>query len=154
MTRLRRLARERSSDHLMSVEELSQVPWLEMHDVIEAGVADRADMAQALQELRQSTPSGRRRSSASGRKVVAGGMRSCSACRFHIASAVAAISTTEPSAAVMCARSVRTLRRVGEQRDANMSALELRDFLAQASYPLLFYTQCARSRGARMRHLP
>jgi len=58
MTRLRRLVRERSSDYTMSVEELSRVPWLEMQDVIEAGLAYRADMAQALfmQELRPNHP--------------------------------------------------------------------------------------------------
>jgi hypothetical protein len=58
MTRLRRLVRERSSDYVMSVEELSRVPWLEMLDVIEAGLADRADLEQAMfmQELRPKHP--------------------------------------------------------------------------------------------------
>jgi hypothetical protein len=32
----------------MSVEELSELPWLEMQDVIADGLADRAEMAQAL----------------------------------------------------------------------------------------------------------
>jgi hypothetical protein len=48
VTRLRRLVRERSSGETMSIEELSEVPWLEMWDLIDAGLANRGDLSQAL----------------------------------------------------------------------------------------------------------
>jgi hypothetical protein len=59
MTRLRRIIRERvGSENPLSVEELSELPWLEMQDAIDAGLADRADMAQAMfmQDLRPIHP--------------------------------------------------------------------------------------------------
>jgi hypothetical protein len=59
MTRLRRIVRERvGSETPLSVDELSELPWLEMQDAIDAGLADRADMAQAMfmQDLRPIHP--------------------------------------------------------------------------------------------------
>jgi hypothetical protein len=59
MTRLRRIVRERvGAENPMSVEELSELPWLEMQDAIDARLADRADMAQAMfmQDLRPIHP--------------------------------------------------------------------------------------------------
>jgi hypothetical protein len=96
MTRLRRIVRERvGSETPLSVDELSELPWLEMQDAIEAGLADRADMAQAMfmQDLRPIHPEW---SAAELRRWIAGGRWQHTillARQSHTASAVTHTST-------------------------------------------------------------